>query len=191
MDGLQFVAALAASLAWPLAIVACVVTLRRQIAAVLPRLESVEFPGGSARFAKLPEIADSVADAASQAGPAAMETPDSRSADAGWSRIVDTVDGSPREAILAAWNQLEYQLNVVSDRIDPAAQHGWPQVSRTLRVLSGWAGLSPAVAELWSLKNSTARAGRAPLAEDALRYVSVAREVAVTLNALPVPGATS
>ncbi len=89
---------------------------------------------------------------------------------------------APGQAIIDAWGLLEYQLNVVSDRIAPDQPHGWPQVARNLEAWEKWPMLYPAVLELRRLRDYTVRSNRAPSSEDAVRYVSVAQDLAATLR---------
>lgn len=89
---------------------------------------------------------------------------------------------APGQAIIDAWGLLEYQLNVASDRIAPDQPHGWPQVARNLETWDKWPMLYPAVLELRRLRDYTARSNRPPSSEDAVRYVSVAQDLAAALR---------
>jgi hypothetical protein len=64
---LQFIASIVNSLAWPTAAVVAVGSLRKQIAAVIPRMESFEFHGAKATFAALPGFEKMIAAAAKDA----------------------------------------------------------------------------------------------------------------------------
>ncbi len=58
-----------------------------------------------------------------------------RSEETDFSPLKTMAASAPRDAILEAWNRLEYQLDVAADRIAPAQSHGWPQVAQTLEGL--------------------------------------------------------
>jgi hypothetical protein len=89
---------------------------------------------------------------------------------------------APGQAVIDAWGLLEYQLNVVSDRLAPDQPHGWPQVARNLEAWDRWPILYPAVLELRRLRDYTVRSNRPPSSADAARYVSVAQDLAAALR---------
>ncbi|HEY1818827.1 MAG TPA: hypothetical protein VGG83_02780 [Trebonia sp.] len=182
MTGLQFVAAIANSLAWPAAVIVTVVVLRRELGDAFHRIQSLEFPGGRASFATLPGYEKAIAAVAKDGGSPPDETI-ARREETEFSVLDALAAAAPGQAILYAWGLLEYQLNVASDRVAPDQPHGWPQVARTLEALDNWPVLYPAVVELRRLRDHTARSSRSPSNEDAARYVSVVQELVTTLRA--------
>jgi hypothetical protein len=182
VTGLQFVAAIANSLAWPAAFILAVGLLRRELGDAFHRIQSLEFPGGRASFATLPGYEKAIAAVAKDAGP----PPDgavARREEAESSALGALVTAAPGQAVIYAWGLLEYQLNVVSDRIAPDQPHGWPQVALNLEALDNWPALYPAVLELRRLRDHTVRSSRPPSSADAARYVSVAEDLVATLRA--------
>jgi len=178
---LQFVAPILTSLAWPAAVVVAVGLVRRELAGVFQRIESVEFAGGKATFATLDNLEKVVAGVAKDAG-----SPDDGAAgryEATEFGVVEALtSAAPRQAVIDAWGLLEYQLNVASDRIAPGAPHGWPQVEHNLENWDKWPILYPAILELRRLRDYTVRANRPPSTADAARYVSVAQDLATTIR---------
>lgn len=181
MTGLQFVAAIVNSLAWPTAVVVAVGLLRRELADTFRRIQSLEFPGGKATFATLQEYEKMIAAVAKDARSPGDEAI-VRHGVTEFSVVQALALAAPGQAIIDAWGLLEYQLNVVSDRIAPDQPHGWPQVARNLEAWEKWPMLYPAVLELRRLRDYTVRSNRAPSSEDAVRYVSVAQDLAATLR---------
>jgi hypothetical protein len=182
VTGLQFVAAIVNSLAWPAAVVVAVVLLRPELGDAFHRIQSLEFPGGRASFATLPDYEKAIAAVAKDAGSPPDETIAKRE-ETEFSVLDALASAAPGQAIIYAWGLLEYQLNVVSDQIAPDQPHGWPQVARNLGSLDNWPVLYPAVLELRRLRDHTARSSRSPSIADASRYVSVVQELVTTLRA--------
>jgi hypothetical protein len=179
---LQFVAAIVNSLAWPAAFIVAVGLLRRELGDAFHRIQSVEFPGGKASFATLPDYEKAIAAVAKDVGPPPDDAV-TRREETEFSVLDALVEAAPGQAIIYAWGLLEYQLNMASDRIAPDQPHGWPQVARGLEALDNWPVLYPAIVELGRLRDHTARSNRAPSSADAARYVSVVQELVATLRA--------
>jgi hypothetical protein len=182
VTGLQFVAAIANSLAWPAAVIVAVVLLRRELGDAFHRIQSLEFPFGRASFATLPGYEKAIAAVARDAGSVPDETI-ARREETEFSVLDALAAAAPGQAIVYAWGLLEYQLNVVSDQVAPDQPHGWPQMARNLEALDNWPVLYPAVVELRRLRDYTARSNRPPSSTDAARYVSVVQELVATLRA--------
>ena len=169
------------SLAWPAAVLVAVVLLRGELTGVIHRMQSVEFPGGKATFTTLADYEKMIAAVAKDVG-SPQDKAIVRHEVTEFSVVEAMVSAAPGQAVIDAWGLLEYQLNVVSDRIAPDGPHGWPQVARTLETWDKWPILYPAVAELRWLRDYTVRSNRAPSSADAARYVSVAMDVATTMR---------
>jgi hypothetical protein len=155
------------------------------------RLQSLEFPGGSAVFGSLltqKEMVTAAGLAESLPGEAAAQHELIE-----FSVIEALASVAPRQAIIDAWGLLEYELNVASDRIAPDKPIGWPQSAQTLEAWDRWSLLYPVVLELRRLRDYTVRSSRQPSARDAARYVSVARDVVATFrnSFSPGPGSAS
>ena len=206
MSGLQFVAAILNSLAWPVAAVAAVALLRKHLSGALYRMRSVEFGSAKATFDSLAGIekiseaaartalsdyekaADGLSDHGRISGPPGSEAIAAdrviaRSEEVEFSVLNALAQAAPQQAIIDAWGLLEYQLNVASDRIAPNSSHTWPQVTRNLEAWDKWPGLYPVVAELRRLRDETAGSGHPVQSSDAARYVSVVQDLVTTLRA--------
>jgi hypothetical protein len=181
VSGLQFVAAIVNSVAWPATVVVAVVLLREELVGAFHRVQSFEFAGGKATFAALPDYEKMIAAAAKDAG-----TPDDKAIvreEVSEFSVVDAlVPAAPGQAVIGAWGILEYQLNVASDQIAADQPHGWPQVAHNLETWDKWPIFYPAVLELRRLRDYTVRSRRPPSVEDAARYVSVAKDLAATVR---------
>jgi hypothetical protein len=181
VTGLQFVAAIVNSLAWPAAVVVTLWLLRRELPHALQRLQSLEFAGGKATFANLREFQKEVAVAAKDAESAGggevarQEVTEFRATE-------ELAATDPRQAVIDAWGLLEYHLIRASDRVAPGQPHTWPQVALNLNTWDKWSVLYPAVLELRNLRDYTVGSSRPPSSADAARYVSVAQDLATTLR---------
>lgn len=182
MTDLQFWAAIVNSLAWPAAVIVAVVVLRRELGDAFRRIQRLEFPGVRASFATLPGYEKAIAAVAKDAGGSADEVISERE-ETEFSALDSLVAAAPGQAIIYAWGLLEYQLNLVADRIAPDQPHGWPLVIPSLRDLDNWPVMYPVIQELQRLRDYTARSGRSPSSADAARYVSVVQELVNTLRA--------
>jgi hypothetical protein len=179
---LQFFAAIVNSLAWPVAVVALAVLLRRELIGMFQRMQSLEIAGGKATFATLPGYEQMIAVAAQDVGGpdgGAILAQDMTE----FSVVAALAAVAPGQAVIDAWGLLEYQLNVASDRVAPDQPHGWPQVDRNLEVWDKWPLLRAAVLELRRLRDYTVQAKRPPSPADAARYVSVAQDLTTTIRA--------
>jgi hypothetical protein len=185
---LQFTAALANSLAWPVVVLVAVILLRRELADVFHRMQTFELSGTKAKltFASLAGYEKMVEAAAKDAG-AAPDAPIAKSEEAEFSVLEALAAAAPKQAVIDAWGLLEYQLNVASDRLAPDGQHGWPQVARNLESWPLWERLSPAVEELRRLRDYTVRSGRQPSPADAARYVAVVQDLVTTIRTSDLP----
>jgi hypothetical protein len=161
-------------------VVIAVGLLRRELIDAFRRMQMLEFPGGKVTFAALADYQKVVAVAAKDAGSGAEAVV--RQEAAGFSVVEALASAAPGQAVIDAWGLLEYQLNVVSDRLAPDQPHGWPQVARNLEAWDRWPILYPAVLELRRLRDYTVRSNRPPSSADAARYVSVAQDLAAALR---------
>lgn len=179
VTGLQLVATIVNSIAWPAAVVIAVVLLRPQLLGVFQRVQSLEFPGGKATFSTLLDFEKVVAGKETEA----LESEAAgRYAATEFSAVEALVEQAPRQAVIDAWGLLEYQLNVASDAMAPDRPHGWPQVAHNLETWDKWPALYPAILELRRLRDHTVRADRAPSSSDAALYVAVAQDLAASLR---------
>ena len=189
MSRLQFIAAILNAVAWPAVVVILVILLRRELRRELPgvfrRVTSLEVPGAKMTFDSLADFRniEKISEAAMKNVAPEDERAIARSEETEFGMLDKMAAAAPRDAILEAWNLLEYQLDVASDRVAPERTHGWPQVARTLEAWGDWAVLSPVVAELFRLRDYTARSPQPPLASDATRYVAVVQDLVTTLRA--------
>lgn len=181
MTGLQFIATIVNSVAWPAAVVVAIGLLRRELIGTIRRIQSLEFPGGKATFATLVDFEKVVADAAKDAGVSNGHAAVRYDATE-FNAVEALASEAPGQAVIDAWALLEYQLNVASDRIAPDQPHGWPQVARNLESWDRWLMFYPAIQELRRLRDYTVRTSRPPSSADAARYVSVAQDLATTLR---------
>ena len=181
MSGLQFIAALVNSLAWPAAVVGAAVLLRKELRDAFRRIQSVKFPGGEATFAALAPYEEALAAAARNADVLEGTAVVTREETA-FGVLEELASTAPAQAIINAWGLLEYQLNMASDRIAPNQPHGWPQVALNLERLDNWPLLSPAIGELRRLRDYTAASSWPPSSADAVRYVSLAQDLVTTLR---------
>ena len=181
MSALQFVAAIVNSLAWPAAVVIAAVLLREELRGAFRRIRRLKFPGGEATFAALAPYEQALAVAAKNAD-SAEDTAVVRREVTAFGVLEELAATAPAQAIINAWGLLEYQLNDVSDRIAPNQPHGWPQVAVNLERLDNWPLLSPAIGELRRLRDYTVESSWPPSTADAVRYVSLAQDLATTLR---------
>jgi hypothetical protein len=120
VTGLQFAVAIVNALAWSAAVVVACGLLRREPVGAFQRVPGLEFPGGKATFATLPDFEEVAAAGAKDAG-----FPDD-----GTVARPEVTEFSLFEALAAGL--LEYQLNVASGRVAPDQPHGWPQAAHNL-----------------------------------------------------------
>ncbi len=119
MNGLEFIAQMTQSLAWPLVVVILLVMFREQLRSRVADLSKISFPGGAAEFDKqASEVKSSLASAAadtSKSTIAPFVAPDltsvSSSADGGFTHV---------GRIVATWSQIE---DIVRKRLKDAGVH--------------------------------------------------------------------
>jgi len=112
MDWLQFTSSLVSSLAWPVAVVAVVVALRRQLGALLPRLQSVKYKDIQVEFEKT--LAKAEAEAPRPLAPEIAPTlPAELTDEERFGRIVEL---NPSSAVLAAWSDVEVALKFMAEQ---------------------------------------------------------------------------
>jgi len=186
---LEFAADIVNSLAWPAVVMVTVVLLRRELADALHRLRDLQLPGMRARleFPSLPGLQLMAKAAAEEVG-TAQDPATSKSGETEFSVLNALAAAAPEQAVIDAWGQLEYQLNIASDRIAPDGQHGWPQVALTLDAWPKWPRLQPAVEELRRLRDETVRSPRQPSPADAARYVAVVQGLVTTIRSADLSG---
>jgi hypothetical protein len=189
VSGLQFIVATLNAVAWPAVVVIAVILLRPELRRELPwmfrRVKSVEVAGAKMTFDSLADFQriEEISEAAVKNVAPEDERAIARSEETEFGLLENMAVSAPRDAILRAWNLLEYQLDTASDRIAPDQPHGWPGVARTLEAWDEWAVLNPVVRELFRLRDYTARTPEPPLASDATRYVAVVQDLVTTVRA--------
>jgi hypothetical protein len=186
---LEFAADIVNSLAWPAVVMVAVILLRRELADVLHRLRDLEFPGMRAKleFPSLPGL-QMMAEAVAKEVGTAPDAATTRSEETEFSVLNALAAAAPEQAVIDAWGQLEYHLNVASDRLAPDGQHGWPQVAFTLSAWPKWPDLQPVVEELRRLRDDTVRSRRQPSPADAARYVAVVQGLVTTIRSADLSG---
>jgi len=110
MDWLQFISSLVSSLAWPAAVVILVVVLRRQIASLVPRLQSVKYKDIQVEFEKTLEKAE--AEAPRALAPKIVPEPELTDEE----RFARIVELNPSSAVLAAWSDVEVALKFMAEQ---------------------------------------------------------------------------
>ena len=185
MSWLDFWASLLDSLAWPLTSIICVLLLRPAIIKLLDRTSqlAVEIGGQKASWKSLEPLAKTVASITDDKLVGGMDRADRIDVnDDGWSRSLEEAAVEPVEAIVHAWRKLESAMENAADRVDPQVPHGWPAVTMSLAGWDSWSSLEPAVAELRRLRDATAAGVTTPDVADAVRYVTVARNLATAID---------
>jgi hypothetical protein len=115
MDGLQFIASLVGSLAWPLAVLALALVFKRQLGELIGRLRSVKALGAEGTFdprdaESAVALATATATASVQEAAQANTTPNlARDADLA-DRLHDMAVSHPRAAVMEAWAEVEEVL---------------------------------------------------------------------------------
>jgi hypothetical protein len=183
VSGLQFIASIVNSLAWPAVAVVALILLRPQLGDAFHRLQVFEFAGTRAKFAALPGYGEMVRAVTKDAGAA----PDAASEETEFNVLQALAEAAPRRAVIDAWTLLEYQLNAASDRLAPDGPHGWPQVARNLESWPTWERLLPAVRELRRLRDYTVQSGRQPSSADAASYVAVVQDLLTAIRTSDLP----
>jgi hypothetical protein len=186
MGGMQFVAVILSSFAWPIAVVVVVGLLRHELADAFHRIQSFEIAGTRATFATLAGY-EKMVEAAARDVAAVPDATIAKTEQTEFSVLQALTAAAPKQAVIDAWGLLEYQLNVASDRLAPDGQHGWPQVARNLESWPMWERLLPAVEELRRLRDYTVRSSRQPSSADAARYVAVVQDLVTTIRNSNLP----
>jgi hypothetical protein len=96
-----FIAQLVSSLAWPIALLACVLLLRHHLKSLLPLIRSVKYSDVEIKFGK------DVADLAKTAQSTSLPEKPSESLTREWSDITGIASVRPRTAIRSAFRKLE------------------------------------------------------------------------------------
>ncbi|HZX81063.1 MAG TPA: hypothetical protein VFE72_08950 [Lysobacter sp.] len=175
MDVLEFIAAMTKALAWPVALVAIFLVLRRHLVARLPELESLEWKDFHLRFGR--RVHQLAAEAQAALDPAEIASAPSIDGEARRRRLAEI---SPRAAILEAWIELEGAAAVALRRRGAAIpQRELQQPSRLADALisSGLLGAGQAtlLSELRRLRNAAAHAADPRIDVDTAReFVGVA-----------------
>ena len=180
MDWLQFIASLAAALAWPLTVLGIFLVLRRPLAALLPVVARLRFKDLELDFGR--RLAEARAEAATM--PAAAPTPAVATDEA----LLRLADAAPRAAILEAWLRLEAAALAAARRrgtTEPVSRLRAPtrliEALEELRVID--ARQAAVFHELRSLRNSAAHAlGFEPSPDAARDYVRLAARLEQSLD---------
>lgn len=169
MDWLAFIAAMTAALAWPAALVAIFLLVRRPLVARLPELESLEWKDFRFRFGRR------VHELAAEARHALVQTEvDAAPALDGEAHRLQLADISPRAAILEAWIELEGAAALALRRKGAVVtRQELQQPSRLADALitAGLLGASQAglLSELRRLRNAAAHAADPKITVDTAR----------------------
>lgn len=175
MDWLQFIAAMTASLAWPIALIAVFLIVRRPLMARLPDLESLEWKDFRFRFGRR------VHELATQTRQALVDT-EAASAPPldGERHRLQLAEISPRAAILEAWIELEgAAATALKQRGADVTRQELQQPSRLADALvtAGLLGGAQAglLSELRRLRNAAAHASDPKITADTAReFVGIA-----------------
>lgn len=175
MDTLEFIASMTRSLAWPVALVAIFLVLRRHLVARLPDLESLEWKDFRFRFGRrvhqlAAEARENLVQVEAEAGPPVD----------GEVHRLQLADISPRAAILEAWIELEGAASIALRRKGASiTRQELQQPSRLADALITGGLLKPTQAsvlsELRRLRNAAAHASDPKITpETAREFVGVA-----------------
>lgn len=179
MDWLAFIASLADSVAWPAAVVAIVLALKKPLARLIPNLRQLQYKDIRVDFGKKLEEMEAEADRAElpeQAEPpASLGTQDvyPRTFQEYVARIAET---SPRAAIAEAWRFVETTLHQIAEEQDLPQPNSAAAIEHFLKRHEG---IPPATAnllrELRQLRNRAVHAGDFELtSEQAREYGALA-----------------
>lgn len=175
MDWMEFVAAMTAALAWPIALVVVFLLLRRHLLARMPDLESLEWKDFRFRFGRrMHEVVAEARQTLVQAEAATTPPID------GETHRLQLADISPRAAILEAWIELEGAAAIALRRKGAALpRQELQQPSRLADALITTGLLAPTQAgvlsELRRLRNAAAHAADPKITVDTAReFVGVA-----------------
>lgn len=179
------------AVAWPLAALAIVLILRKDLGNLLGRVSKVRYKELEAEFREtLKEIAGTTEEAS-------LETPEPGELDA-WNpplaerkkELYALAHVSPRAAILEAWIDVESQIRRSAEYLNVDA--GGDPVTVFSSVAAKSKRLTPSypkhVRELRKLRNLAAHEPQLPVEKaEAMRYVTLALELAASIDSLTNP----
>lgn len=175
MDVLEFIAEMTQALAWPVALVAVFLLVRRPLVARLPELESLEWKGFRFRFGRrVHQIATEARLSLLQTELASAPPLD------GEAHRLRLAEISPRAAILEAWIELEGAASLaLKGRGAGLPRSELQQPSRLANALVTAGLLAPsqasALSELRRLRNAAAHASDPKItADSACEFVGIA-----------------
>lgn len=175
MDALQFIAAMTAALAWPIALVVVFLLLRRHLLARMPDLESLEWKDFRFRFGRrVHEVATEARQTLVQAEAATTPPID------GETHRLHLAEISPRAAILEAWIELEGAAAVALRRkgaVLPTRELQQPSRLADALITTGLLAPTQAgvLSDLRRLRNAAAHASDPKITADTAReFVGVA-----------------
>lgn len=201
MSGLEFVASLVDSAAWPIAVVAAAYLLRRELAALLDRLREVRHRDTTLTFGEGLQEAEAEAEGAALPKPSVAtsqsELP-SVVSDATGSftaealsaairqSLIAVADASPRAAVIEGWQLVEGALAAAAERVGVKWVQHRPTPMRLLGTLtkkgSVDAPTAEVIADLRRLRNQAAHASTTITKDEALRYIDLAIQVDQALH---------
>jgi hypothetical protein len=185
MDSLSFIAELVNALAWPAALVALVVMLRKPLSDLIPLLQRLKYKDLELEFGRAIEEVKEEVQAQLPSAPATRALPAGASA-----VLVKLADMSPRAAIIEAWRQIEEELIAAAQRkgLDlPSRPAILPVYVLRLMHEKGFVDSDKVaiINELRSLRNSAAHAPDFALSkESALEYAEVAARLVEYLGSV-------
>lgn len=183
MNGMEFVASVISSLAWPAVAVVAIVLFRTQFGGLIERLTSAKAPGGwEAEFERRAGEALEDAQAAAKDIPEPGEA-GSAGAGAPAPELVTVTPGEdPTFSVIAAWERVGAAISSLAIAADIRVQTKYHPGAYALSRRLHEAGVVNAnfvdsVRELQSLRNFVAHGRRQLSAEEAAAYVDAANEL--------------
>jgi hypothetical protein len=179
---LNFIAELVKSLAWPVALLACILLLRRHLLALLPLIRTVKYSDVEIRFGQ------EIADLKKTAENSDLPKEEGLSSQSHWETLVKLSDIRPRSAIRGAWQEIERSIKeVVHQRqieVADAAQ-GMPMVVGAI-LLNKNVITVPQYQLMQKLRLLYHESEQAPpdslTSESASEYVALALRLAASIN---------
>ena len=166
------------ALAWPLVALILALIFRKPLAALIPLIERIRFPGGEVRLRERLEETRSQAELS-------LPLQDPPLID---ERIQDVAETYPRGAMLESWLLIERELIDIAEnrdvRISPSQRRSTRQVTRAL-VAAGILDDSQAaiVDDLQAIRNSVVHSNAiAPSRDDAREYARTAARVVAAIR---------
>ena len=177
MDWLSFISSVVGSLAWPGAVIALVLILKKPIRELLPLLQRLKYKELEIEFGK--RVEEVKEELALQLPPETALGPAGEEADA----IARLAEVSPRSAVLEAWRDVELAAMEGARRIGGETFRGKPLTLQAIRLLERNETLNRNVIgllrDLRGLRNEAAHAPAFALAkESALEYAASSSAVA-------------